>query len=138
MKKNILLYSLVAVGLLAFLSMISTSKVSVSDEESVFTYGPNHTVEREAEMVEVMESKDFEAWKALMTEDGRNPGVLRKIDTQEKFEKFAEAFLLTKEGETDEVNALRSELGLGEGKGNGGSGNGGSGKGGSFVDENGN
>ena len=96
MKKKILLYSLVAVGLLAFLTMISTSKVSASDEESVVTYGPNHTVEREADMVEVMESKDFEAWKELMTEDGRSPGVLEKLILRTNLRNLLKHFYLQK------------------------------------------
>ena len=96
--------------------------------------GPNHTEEREAAMTKVMEEKDFESWKALMTEDGRTPGVLRKIDTQEEFERFAEARRLGKEGKTAEANAIRSELGLGNGQGKG-SGHGQ--RGGEFVDANG-
>lgn len=81
--------------------------------------GPYHTEEREVEMDKVMENKDFEGWKNLMTEDGRTPGVLRKIDTQAEFEKFAQAHGLIDEGRIDEANAIRTELGLGQGQGNG-------------------
>ena len=86
------------------------------------TYGPNHTEEREADMETVMEEKDYEGWVDLMTEDGRNPGVLNNIDTQEEFDQFAEAYVLAHEGKVDEANAIRSELGLGNGQGNQGGG----------------
>lgn len=81
--------------------------------------GPNHTEERHAEMETIMTNSDYEAWKTLMTEDGRTPGVLRKIDTAEEFQKFAEAYRLGKAGKTAEASALRAELGLGNGQGNG-------------------
>ena len=86
------------------------------------TYGPNHTEEREASMETVMAEKDYDGWVSLMTEDGRSPGVLKKIDTQEEFEKFAQAYVLAHEGKTDEANAIRSELGLGNGQGDRGNG----------------
>lgn len=91
--------------------------------------GPNHTEEREEQMIKVMEEKDYEEWKTLMTEDGRNPGVLRKIDSQEEFDKFAQAYTLAKEGKEDEANAIRSELNLGNRQGNGGQHRGGNGDG---------
>lgn len=81
--------------------------------------GPNHTAEREVAMDQVMTAKDYEGWKKLMTEDGRTPGVLRIVDTQEEFAKFAEAHRLADEGKTAEASALRAELGLGNGAGNG-------------------
>lgn len=81
--------------------------------------GPNHTEERAALMQEVMENKDYEGWKKLMTENGRTPGVLRKIDTQEEFNQFAEAYELGKAGKTDEASKIRAELGLGGGLRNG-------------------
>jgi hypothetical protein len=82
--------------------------------------GPNHTPEREAQMQKIMEEKNYEAWKALMTQDGRQPGVVRKIQNQEQFDKFAEAYKLGKEGKRDEATAIRQELGLGNGQGRGG------------------
>jgi len=78
--------------------------------------GPNHTEEREAKMQKVMEEKDYDGWKALMTEDGRELGVLRKVENEEEFNKFAEAYQLGKAGKTAEANALRQELGLGNGQ----------------------
>jgi len=115
------------------LTVVGLSQVSAYKGDYT-QVGPNHTEEREAAMTKVMEEKDFESWKALMTEDGRTPGVLRKIDTQEEFERFAEARRLGKEGKTAEANAIRSELGLGNGQGKG-SGHGQ--RGGEFVDANG-
>jgi hypothetical protein len=92
--------------------------------------GPNYSVARETAMEAVMKNKDYDGWKKLMTEDGRNPGVLRKVDTKEKFEKFAQAYELGKAGRTTEANVIRAELGLGNGMGQGRGGNGNGGRGG--------
>lgn len=129
MSKKILLLGVLA---LSVLTVFGVSKVSAyrGDYSAV---GPNHTEEREADMEKVMEQKDYDGWKELMTEDGRTPGVLNKVDSQEDFNKFAEAYELAHEGKTEEANAIRSELGLGNGQGGGGQG-----KGGNFVDANGN
>jgi hypothetical protein len=104
-------------------------------------HGPNYSVEREASMEIVMDNKDYNGWVTLMTEGGRSAGVLRKIDSQEKFNLFVEAHDLAEEGKTDEANAIRTELGLGTGSRMGGQMRGSSARGqnngGSFVDANG-
>lgn len=128
MNKKILSLLVLAVALL---STVGISRVLAYQGE-LNTYGPNHTEEREDAMRTIMETKDYNGWVALMTEDGRTPGVLNKIDSQEKFNLFAEAYLLTQEGKIDEANAIRSELGLGNGQGRGG----GRHMGGNFVDAN--
>lgn len=95
---------------------------AIAYQGNLRTFGHSHTEERETAMETIMADKDYEGWVALMTEDGRNPGVLNKIDTQEEFEKFAQAYVLAHEGNTEEANAIRLELGLGNGQGNRGNG----------------
>jgi len=131
MNKNII--KIASLGAVTAGVLLMSSGVSAYQGDMT-KVGPNHTEEREAAIEAAMTNKDFAAWKTLMTEDGRTPGVLRKIDTQEEFNTFAEALTLAKAGKVDEANALRSSLGLGNGSGrNGGQrGNGGS----SFVDAN--
>lgn len=128
MNKKIL--SLLALAV-ALVSTIGISNALAYQGEAN-TYGPNHTEEREDAMRTIMETNDYEGWVALMTENGRTPGVLNKVDSQEKFNLFAQAYLLTQEGKIEEANAIRSELGLGNGQGKG------SGRhmGGNFVDAN--
>lgn len=128
MNRNIIAFGIVVVVVFAVFGL---SKVSAYRGDYA-QYGPNHTQEREEAMYKVMSEKDYEGWKTLMTQDGRTPGVLNKIDTQEEFNMFAEAYILAKEGKVDEANAIRSELGLGNGQ------RGGQHRGGGFVDTNGN
>lgn len=111
-KKILILTGLAVVGLLTL--GLSSASAYRGDYSKV---GPNHTEEREAAMVKVMEEKDYEGWKTLMTENGRNPGVLSKVDSQEDFERFARAWELGKEGKVQEANQIRSELNLGNGQG---------------------
>ncbi len=111
-------YKLLALGLLGFASL-SVLGLFASDADAYrgdYTQvGPNYTEERHVQMEEVMESGGYEAWKDLMTEDGRNPGVLRKIDSEEKFEAFVEARELASNGEQEAANQIRESLGLGQG-----------------------
>lgn len=118
MKYKLLVLGVVgiaSVGILGFLA--SDASAYRGDYTQV---GPNYTEERHAQMQEVMETKDYEAWKEMMTEDGRTPGVLRKIDTQEKFEAFVQAREMALEGDTEGANEIRESLGMGQGQGNGG------------------
>jgi len=119
------------------LSLLSIGALVSLGTSSVYAYqgdatkvGPNHTEEREVAMDKVIETKDFNGWKVLMNEDGRTPGVLKKVTTQDAFNKFALAHELTDQGKTAEANAIRAELGLGTGMGKG------KGNGGSFIDAN--
>lgn len=130
MNKKTLLVAVLAIGVLGVLGI---SQVSAYKDDYT-EVGPNHTQEREDAMAKVMAEKDYEGWKELMTEDGRTPGVLRKVDSQEEFNQFAEAYELGKDGKVEEANAIRSELGLGNGNGGG---NKGQNKGGNFTDANG-
>ena len=98
--------------------------------------GPNYTPAREVAMEKAFKAKDFAAWKKLMTENGRQPGVLRIVDTQVEFNKFADAWALAEQGKTVEAAKLRAELGLRQGNGMGRSGVRGQNNGGNFVDAN--
>jgi len=128
MKNKILLVAILAIGVLGTLGLSQVSAYKGDYTE----VGPNHTDERESAMAKVMAEKDYEGWKELMTEDGRAPGVLRKVDSQEEFNQFAQAYELGKDGKVEEANAIRSELGLGNGGGNKGQN-----RGGNFIDANG-
>ena len=129
--------ALIATGIISVATLAAT-QVSAYQGDST-KVGPNHTEEREIAMDKVMTNNDFAGWKALMTEDGRMPGVIKKIDTNAEFLKFAEAHRLQDAGKTVEANAIRAELGLGNGQGGNGGGmmgrNGGNG-GNGFVDAN--
>jgi hypothetical protein len=67
--------------------------------------------EHHAKVVAALESGDYAAWKAAMTEGGRTPRVLDYI-TAENFARFAEAHRLEQAGKHDEAVAIRKELGL--------------------------
>ena len=87
--------------------------------------GPNCTPERHAEMTEAFEKEDYNAWKELMQGKGRKTEVVN----EENFGRFAEAHRLALEGNTEEAEKIREELGLGQGSKRGqkdgqGSGNG--------------
>lgn len=79
--------------------------------------GPNYTAERHEAMTKAFESKDFEAWKKLMTETGRGGRMLEVIDTPEEFSKFVEMRRLRLNGDTAGADQIRAELGLGLGYG---------------------
>lgn len=96
---------------------------------------PNYTPERHEAMEKAFESNDYASWRNLMGDKGAT-----RVVNQENFAKFAEMHELREDGKIDEANAIRTQLGLGQGGGKGqGTGamhNGqrGQNRGGSFVD----
>lgn len=126
MKKQLFTFgALVGAGLVAA-SMFNVSQALAYQGDSTVD-GPYHTEEREVAMASVMASKDFAGWKALMTEDGRNPGVLRFVDTQEDFDKFADAYTLEHDDNAEndvQADEIKAELGVGQGNGSRGEGTG--------------
>jgi hypothetical protein len=138
MNNKLIAVGVLAIGAFTLLTQLPNSALAYQGDYAVT--GPNHTEVREEAMEKVMTSKDYEAWKKLMSEDGRTPGVLRKVDTKEEFDKFAQAYVLGKAGKTAEAQTIRAELGLGNGggqvKGQGQGQGRGTGNGAGFVDEN--
>lgn len=122
--KNVILGSL---GLVA-LGAIATSAYAYQGDPGKF--GPNYTPERHEAMVKAFENKDYAAWKAQMGDRGAASRV-----TEQNFARFAEMRKLRLEGKTAEADAIRAELGLGQGRGMRGA-NRGQNVGGNFVDAN--
>ncbi|MFA5886511.1 MAG: hypothetical protein WC863_01880 [Patescibacteria group bacterium] len=124
MKKSIL-----SLGVLAIVILVGLSASAVLAYQGNPTIkGPNYSADRHAAMEQAFENHDYNAWKSLMTGNGR----VRQVVNSENFAKFAEAHELTEQGKNAEAQKIRQDLGLGlnNGSGNGcGLGNG-SGKGG--------
>ncbi|MDP1884344.1 MAG: hypothetical protein Q8L10_03155 [Candidatus Moranbacteria bacterium] len=123
--KYIILGSL---GLVA-LGAVATSAYAYQGDPAKF--GPNYTPERHEAMVKAFENKDYAAWKSQMGDRGAANRV-----TEQNFARFAEMRKLRLEGKTAEADAIRAELGLGQGQGRMGA-NRGQNAGGNFVDKNG-
>jgi hypothetical protein len=133
MKKNIILGSLglAAVGLIA----VGVSAYAYQGDLGKF--GPNYTPERHAIMEDAFKNNDYVAWKVQMGDRG----AARKV-TEQNFARFSQMHQLRLEGKTAEADAIRAELGLGQGNDNSQgkgmhSGQRGQNKGGNFVDANG-
>lgn len=105
-----------ALSLTLVMGILIPSTLAYRGDMSV--QGPNYSPERHDAMVAAFENKDYDAWVALMTTDGRSPRVLEVI-TAENFDQFAEIHNLMAEGKVEEANALRTELGLGMHDGSG-------------------
>ncbi len=74
--------------------------------------GRNYSEERHTIMTQAFESNDYYAWKNAMQGKGR---VLELIN-ESNFAEFARAHKLALEGRTQEANAIRIRLGLGQGQ----------------------
>ena len=122
MKNKVLVLGAVSIISIAAFVAVGTSTVYAYRGDST-KEGPYHTEERETSMEKVMANKDYNGWKTLMTENGRTPGVLNKVNTQEKFNQFTEVYKLEQAGK--DATVLRQQLGLGMQNGTGnGNGNG--------------
>ena len=112
--KNKKTMSFLALGIVALLGigLVAAYQGDYSVE------GPNYSEDRHEAMEEAFANYDYNAWVTLMTEDGRHPGVINKIDAS-NFELFIDAHNAGKSGDLDMAAKLRAELGLGQGKMNG-------------------
>lgn len=79
--------------------------------------GPNYSSERHEAITNAFETKDYNAWKEAKGDNG-NGRMMEVINDDEKFAKFIEIRSLRLAGETEKADALRAELGLGQGRGN--------------------
>jgi len=77
--------------------------------------GPNYSEERHTQMTAAFENKDYNAWKNLIQGRGR----VSQVVNADNFPKFVEAHQYALEGNLDEANKIRAELGLGLGNGSG-------------------
>ncbi len=105
MKK--LTLGLGALALIGIAAISANAALAYQGNPSV--QGPNYTAERHTAMEQAFENNDYNAWKSLMTGNGR---VLQVVN-QANFAKFAEAHNLAEEGKTVEAQTIRQELGLG-------------------------
>jgi hypothetical protein len=126
MKKSTLSFGILAIVILVGLS----ASAVLAYQGNPTVKGPNYSADRHAAMEQAFENNDYNAWKSLMTGNGR----VTQVVNSDNFAKFAEAHKLTEQGKTAEAQKIRQDLGLGLNNGSGagcGSGNGnGSGKGG--------
>lgn len=106
--------------LLGFGAAVIVAGMTVSGISSASAYKgdseqgrPNSDPEHREKMTQVFENKDFGAWKQLMEE--RMPTTI--IDSQEKFDKLAEAHEKAMAGDLDGAKEIRDELGLRGGHG---------------------
>jgi len=77
--------------------------------------GPNYSEERHTEMTAAFENRDYDAWKNLMQGRGR----VTQVVNANNFDKFVQAHQYALEGNLEEANKIRAELGLGLRNGSG-------------------
>jgi len=99
---------------------VLTVLVAVVVPQNSFAYrgdpnikGPNYTEERHTAMTQAIENNDYNAWKNLMQ---GNKGRVLEVINEKNFTQFAKAHKLALEGKAQEANAIRAQLGLGQGQ----------------------
>lgn len=116
MNKTILALSTIALGL-GIVSFTAPSVLAYRGDPSV--QGPDCTAERHEAMIKAFENNDYNAWKDQMQGKGR----VTQVVNEENFARFSEMHKFMLEGNTEEANKIRTELGLnlrdGSGQGQG-------------------
>lgn len=112
MNKKILTLSALTIGAGVLLTSVS-GVLAYRGDTSVA--GPNCTPERHEVMTQAFENNDYNAWKEQMQGRGR----VTQVVNEGNFARFAEMHKFQLEGRTDEANAIRTELGLGQQNGSG-------------------
>jgi len=102
-------------GIFGIMALLSISLVAAYQGNHLIK-GPNSSEERHDAMENAFDNLDYDAWVALMTENGRHPKVL-DIITEETFATFVEAHDAMEDGDFDRAAELRADLGLNNGMG---------------------
>ncbi|HKL44097.1 MAG TPA: hypothetical protein VJ892_02335 [Candidatus Absconditabacterales bacterium] len=105
MKNKLMLASIIGAGLM------TVGIATYAYQGNPGTMNPDCTdTERHAAVQEVFEKSDYESFKTLYADKG----VMKRVDSQEKFEKFAELRKAKLAGDTEKAANLASELNLGQ------------------------
>ena len=72
--------------------------------------------ERHDAVESAIESGDYEAWRQLMTSDGRSGGRVASVVTVDNFGTFAAMHAAMEDGDHEHAQELREEIGLGTGR----------------------
>jgi len=115
MKMNKKISILLGITALVLGVSLITPKEALAYKGDATVKGPNYTQERHEAMTRAFETKNYNAWKSLMTGNTR---VTQVINAQ-NFARFAEAHQLSLQGKNEEAKAIRAELGLGLKNGSG-------------------
>lgn len=107
MRRNIL------IGVLALSLLVSVAFVAAHRGDSS-VQGPNYSEDRHDAMTAAFASGDYDAWKALMDENGMRGHVLDVV-TVENFDTFVAMHDAMIAGDDVKADSLRAELGLGQG-----------------------
>lgn len=78
--------------------------------------GPNYSEDRHEAVEQAFENGDYDAWKSLISENGRNGRVLEVVN-ENNFAQFAEAHKAMESGDLVKAAEIRAELGLNNGNG---------------------
>jgi len=105
-------YGFVALGMLALLGV---SLVAAYQGDSS-VQGPNYSEDRHEAMTQAFADGDYDAWVALMAENGRHSRVMEVVN-EGNFAVFAEAYEARMAGDLEKAAELRAELGLNNGVG---------------------
>jgi hypothetical protein len=110
--KNRKTMSMLTLGIVALLgvSFVAAYQGDYSAE------GPNYSEDRHEDMELAFDNLDYDAWAALMAENGRHSRVMEVVN-EGNFAEFAEAHEAGKSGDAKRAAELRAELGLGDGQG---------------------
>lgn len=103
---------IVGIAALVVLAAVIVPQDSLAYRGDPKVKGSNYSEERHTIMTQAFENNDYQAWKNAMQGRGR---VLEVIN-ENNFAQFAKAHKLALEGKTQEANAIRTQLKLGQGQ----------------------
>jgi hypothetical protein len=106
MKKKLLALG-VAGAVLASAGYLTANQVSAHPSGENQGYRAHYSPERHAQMEQIIENQNYEEWLEMV---GERP--ITDYVTEENFSTFLEMIALRHEGNFEEADALRAELGL--------------------------
>jgi hypothetical protein len=125
------LNSKILMGLAALLVLSVASLGVIAYQGNPDIKGPNYNEDVHEQLEAAMEARDYDLWVSIREENNLpSRGKIFSVLNEDNFEKFVEMHEANEAGDIETSNAIRAELGLGQGmRSHGGSGNKGNGQG---------
>jgi len=79
-------------------------------------YGPNYNAQVHEQLEDALEAQDYKLWLSIREENNLpTRGKIFSVINEDNFDLFVELHEANEIGDVDRANAIRSELGLGQG-----------------------
>ena len=106
-----ILKKILVTGISAIIILLIVLAVRASANADITDKNTNSQSGRQTAIMQAVQNNDYSAWVSAMTQNGKKPEILDKINT-DNFSKYTEMIGDFKDGKLEDVKKLSDELGI--------------------------